>query len=408
MLDRFRSLRAPLAAVLLIAIAGDEVPRFVPDSDFYIRVALGQRSTVPAPFSQRVAHPGAVAALNEFGVSLPAAFFILAIISLVGLCVGVRVLLNEAPSLAVVSVLAVPLLVMTYREAYLPDLAFAALLAGFFVLLRNRLRWWAPLALIPLFLVRESALLVGIVVAVVAWRHHNRPVACSALAATVIGYGVSTVAALGGQPSLHNVGGPLYLIGKLPYNGIKNLTGFAIATNDRKTCAPFAEFDLPWAVGNISTVGICPLNLGLPIMTLAAWLTLFGLAPALLLAVLRHTRDGRSRDVWVQAALWSGLLAFVAAPLLGATVRRLIGYGWPALIVVMPLLLLSHLHRRAALSALVASFALAWMPVLVNLVAHGDAGNVVIVVVALPAQVATFYWAKRRLSSSVVTVGDRS
>jgi len=39
----------------------------------------------------------------------------------------------------------------------------------------------------------------------------------------------------------------------------------------------------------------------------------------LLLACLRHLRNGDERPIWLQVALWSGLLTYLAAPLLGSS-----------------------------------------------------------------------------------------
>lgn len=388
-----------VAAGGFIATVGYQIPAMVPDSEHYIAIALGNRESVQAPFSQRLVLPTIAGALHDLGLSLPAAFVVLGVVALAGFCVAVRVLLRELPGVAVFGVIALPVIVSSYRSAYLPDLGFAALLAGFFVLLRARPAWWVPPLLVLLVPVRESVLLVCVVLLVVAWRHRERALAYGAAGALVAGYGVNSLTAAGGAPSLHNVSGPLYLLAKLPYNGMKNLTGFEFATNDLSHCGTVPQYKLPFAFGNISSVGLCPFNVGHPAWTLSTWLAVFGLAPAILFALLRQLRNGGQRPVWLQVALWSGLLGFLAAPFLGASVDRLAAYGWPAMIVVMPLLLFAQLPRDA-LTLIAASFVLAWMPAVLGLFLGPVTTAIVTVIIALPAQMFAYRWTRGRLIES--------
>jgi len=152
------------------------------------------------------------------------------------------------------------------------------------------------------------------------------------------------------------------------------------------------------SIGSIDSVGFCPFNVAYPAWTLSMWLALFGLGPALLLACLRHLRNGRQRPVWLQVALWSGLLGYVAGPLLGASVDRLVAYGWPAFLVVMPLLLFAELTRDDALLLVGASFALAWAPSILGWLFSPVVTSVITVIVAAPAQVVAYRWTRARLA----------
>lgn len=387
-----------LIAGFLVAAAGFGGPAMVADSDLYIEMALGHRYRVPAPFSERIGNPAIAGWLHHAGLSISASFALVAVLALTVFCVAIGPLLHGVPPIGVIALLVVPVIVDSYRDAYLPDLASAAVLACFLVVLRARQAWWVPLLLVPLVLVRESILVVCVVLVVVAWRHSNRALARAAAAALIVGYGVSTVAGIGGAPSRHSVGGPLYLLAKLPYNAAKNLTGFEFATNDLSQCGKVTQFRLPLSIGTIDSVGFCPFNVAYPAWTLSMWLALFGLAPALLLACLRHLRNGRQRPVWLQVALWTGLLGYVAGPVLGASVDRLIAYGWPAFLVVMPLLLFAELTRRDALLMVGASFALAWVPRVLGWSFSPVATAIATVIIAVPAQVLAYRWTCARLA----------
>ena len=388
-----------LVATFFVVAAGFGGPAMVADSNYYIDMALGHRRTVPAPFSQRVAYPTIAGWLHHAGLPISMSFALLGVLALAVFCVAIRVLLRDLPGIAVIALLVLPFVIDAYRDAYLPDLAFAALLACFLIVLRARLAWWVPLLLVPLVLVRESILAVCVVLAIVAWRRSNRELAGAAAVALIASYGVSTMAGIGGAPSRHNVGGPLYLLGKIPYNGVKNLTGFEFATNDLSECGTVTQFHLPFSIGNIDSVGLCPFNVFFPAWTLSLWLALFGLGPALLLACLRHPRNGGERPIWLQVALWSGLLTYLAAPLLGSSVDRLVAYGWPAFLVVMPLLLFDRSARRDPSLIVGASFALAWVPTVLGWFLSPVTTAVVTVIIAAPAQVLGYRWTCARLAT---------
>jgi hypothetical protein len=93
-------------------------------------------------------------------------------------------------------------------------------------------------------------------------------------------------------------------------------------------------------------------------------------------------------------------VGFIAAPLLGASVLRLIGYGWPALIVGATVLLSAHVIPQRLLQLLALSFALAWVPPLVSLFAVGTLGAAIVIVVAVPAHVVAVRWLPETRRSS--------
>ena len=230
--ERVRHAVAPVATVALVVAAGYDIPRFVPDSEQYAALARGHADQVASPFSQRVLHPALLRVLGSTGLGLRSAVVVVALVALVGFVVAMARLLRDLPRWAPFLLLAVPFTVYAYREAYLPDLAFAALLAGLLLVLRRSPRPWTALLLVPMFATRESTLLVAAVLAVVAWRRRLRALTAATVAAVVVGQVIEKLATAAGQQSLHQIGGLTYLVAKLPYNFMRNIVGVQVWTND--------------------------------------------------------------------------------------------------------------------------------------------------------------------------------
>jgi hypothetical protein len=383
-----RTLAACLAFVAVLA-AGYDVPRTVSDSEYYQDLAQGKASLVPAPFSQRVLFPDIARTLHAFRLNFRTAFVVIAVVGLVGLFTAIAYLLSDVTIWAIPLLLATPFVILTFREAYLPDRAYAAMLAGFLVLLKNfPQRWWTPLALIPMFATRETTLLVASVLAVLAWRRRDRLMAATTLAATTVGLIIEQIAARAGRPSFFHVGGLTYLVAKLPYNFMKNIVGVPLwTTGSSTTCTPHATWSLPHLLqkGDIHAVGLCTFTPESPLTALAMWLTLFGIAPTVVTLLLYRHR--MRRPVWLELAIWSGIIAFAAAPLLGSSVRRLIGYGWPAFILGFAVLLSARLTDRRVIWFFALSFAVAWIPPLVGVFAAGTTSAAIVILLAAPAHV---------------------
>ena len=213
---------------MLLALGAWLVPTSVwPDSDFYQALARGEIHQVNRPFAQRVFHPLVARLLHEAGLSYTAAFVVIAGLALLVFTVTVAVLLpRELPAFGVAAVLIMPLS-WAFRRRVPPrsyvrgrDGVVAAPSATVW-----RDRSWTALALLPLFLIRESTLLFAVVWLAVAWRRGLRKVALAVAGASAAGYLVASRIGAEGAPSLHNVSGPLYLVGKVPFNAMKNLFG---------------------------------------------------------------------------------------------------------------------------------------------------------------------------------------
>lgn len=373
---------AVLALFAVVAVAGLSAPVVVDvDSVHYIDIALGHLADVHQPFSSRALIPLVAGELsNATGLSLDRAFMTLGLLALATLLAALASAQARAQARPIaVFVVVTPLLVDLTQQIYLPDLGHAALVALCLLALYTGRYRLAMLALFVAVLVRESTLLLSVCVVGIALARRQRALALQVGIVTVAGWLLSTFIAGQGQPNIHAANSLVYLAGKVPFNALRNLLGVfmwtdTLAANDPVVYAraPLFAFDVPsWApLGAIHRVGLYALVPEYPLTTLQTLLTHFGILPFLVLADAWARWRSRGRSLWadlplaVQVALVYGLIAFVAGTSLGASVHRLIGYGWPAFWLAAPLVFLRRsaqgapgLGRLAALH-----FAIAWAP----------------------------------------------
>ena len=108
-------------------------------------------------------------------------------------------------------------------------------------------------------------------------------------------------------------------------------------------CSPIWEKGLPHGLhlGAIRSVGVCEPSLWGPTRLILAWFGIFGIGPAVSLALwrglispMREQTSGRA--MVIRFCLVYGLICIVMTPLLGASADRLVEYGWPFYFVVLP------------------------------------------------------------------------
>lgn len=95
-------------------------------------------------------------------------------------------------------------------------------------------------------------------------------------------------------------------------------------------------------------------------------MTTFGLLPLLFAyLVSRHRNVLWPNDVMLRFCVAYGLVSFVIAPELGASVPRLFAYAWPLFVVAVPILFsrLFSLPRGPLVALLSIHVAIAWTPV---------------------------------------------
>ena len=328
-----------------------------PDSLIYEDMAHGQ--TVARPFANRILHPLIVRGLAAgLHVSTDRAFLITDVAALFTFFTGVAwVLLHFARGpLAPAVFLVSPFALQLFRNGYLPDLPYAALLAVFFALLAGRKQAAAMAVLFLLVLARESTILLSAILVFVAYRRGERKLLLGAIGVTAVGLGVVACASRFAAGNTHAASTPLYLLLKIPFNVSKNVFGVVLWSNTLdglKHFAPTATFELPPAlrVGAIRSIGYAGFHAQFPLLTLAVLLTEFGVAPAILWAAWRRSRAVRpsqtEEPLWLSVAIGYGVASFLLGPALGAEVWRLVGYGWPAMLLAAPMFIV-RMNRATA------------------------------------------------------------
>jgi hypothetical protein len=251
------------------------------------------------------------------------------------------------------------LLARLFWDHYLPDLLHAALCAAFFLFVARGQSVLAIVMLFTMHLARESTILVSVIFAAVCfWRKEIR-LGLGAVAVIVLGSIVSSAAGKLGMPNIHQIGGFSYMALKVPFNFLKNFCGLDLWTNtlaarlpDYYTKTPERIFQIPaWLhAGNIHQVGLYAFLPGKLQITYGTLLTVFGVLPAVVLKLLRRSPGLiGSMPVFCLTAFIYGIICFITGPALGASVSRLVGYGWPCFWIALPFLYAARtrLDRKA-------------------------------------------------------------
>ena len=134
----------------------------------------------------------------------------------------------------------------------------------------------------------------------------------------------------------------LYMALKIPVNFLRNVLGVKFWLNDIDWCdAPLVIVPIKHGAtyfGKITTIGICAPDVMFPVANAALVLTTFGVLPGVTLALARHSRRDLGRDPWLAFVMLYGATMFVLGTCTGASVYRLLTYGWPLFVFGMPIL----------------------------------------------------------------------
>jgi hypothetical protein len=323
---------------------------YAPDAGYYRLLALGQRSAVPAPFSARILGPAIAGWLGRFtGLGVDAGFLVLGVACLVALIALLAGLLWSwrAPAAIFAAIFLMPFWVDIFHDYYLPDLLHGAILAAVLLALVFGNTWLALLLLCPAYLARESTALVAICLVFACWRRVR-------LQTTWIGVGALLCAGLvsrhygqGGPASVHGMGGGAYILGKLVWSFFKNVLGLPLWSNTLPECSPIWASSIPFHLGAIRTIGVCRPSLWGPARLLLAWFGIFGIGPALVLTLWRKMVSRLPEaPIAIRFCTLYGAICILMTPLLGASVDRLVEYGWPLYFVVLPWLLFTACNLR--------------------------------------------------------------
>ena len=351
----------PPAFVVLLAIAvGAANPKLFSDSDMghYLRLAAG--ASVPQPFAARQLASLVVRGLTHLGLSIHQGFWLLGIVSLVFFVGSSAYFLDKTRSPAWLrwSMLGLYFWPLAFCGMVLPDLCYSALLCGFLLLVWEGRYGWAAAMLFPLMMARESTVLVLLCWLIVGWRTVYLSRKLGAVAAVVCGGLVVRWLSAGSGGNREGLAPLLYLIGKIPWNFAKNFLGLEPWANLNTACG-VPTWHHALHLGPLSDIGYCGFAPEYPIRLVAYALATFGLLPLLLWWLRKASAPG----LLERFCLLYGITSYLTAGLLGYSVQRLYGYGWPAALVALPLL--EHTgdfrDRRWAVSFVSLSLLANWM-----------------------------------------------
>ncbi len=414
---------AVLTFALVAAAGWPKAPPLAADSIAYRALALGRFGEVLGSISGRVLHPAFVRFVSwAAGLNIDQAFFVVALITLALLIGTVAWILRQVTGFGalVLPLLLTPVLVDDmFGLYYCQDLFYAALLGCFFVLLIRGRTWLALALLLPLYVTRESTILLALVWAAMAWFEADFFVAGACVAMTFVGLFVSRKFASLGMPNVHHTNEFVFLVLKPPFDSLRNLFGIVLIPSEMKgmpgfTCTPLTIVNLPryLSYGSTRQFGICRPDPGMPLHTFTLWLSLFGIGPAVVLTIFRtHNRRAfMDRPFWLRLATFYGLLAFFVAPFVSFWLERDIGYAWPVFWLAAPGLLMVFCPAatpRVAAALLLENLAACWIPYALGLSSYHQGSFLVAALgVALAMQAAALW--TLRLNRSGATADSRT
>jgi hypothetical protein len=329
-------------ATLIIWKIVSATPYIDADAFHYRAMAAGQ--VAMKPFAFRVLLP-AMARLfaNITGNSTDAGFLVVGLLSLWTLLYGTLLLVLERGRnlWLVIALISLPFWQDSFRDYWLPDLLHAALVMLYLLLLRKR-RWgWSAAMLVPMYLARESTLLIVLIAVPVLWWLAGRRAGLLQALGALAGMAASKFAARHALPNQHNIDDTLYMIGKIPWNAAKNIFGVILWSNTLQVQPPIRTWNIPhWLpLGGVHQVGYSAFDGSYPIGTAISIFGAFGLGTcvAICLAWKTPLRQLLPReDPYLCIAGIYGASTFLLSPLLGAALLRLFAYGWPLFLVYLP------------------------------------------------------------------------
>jgi hypothetical protein len=367
-LTRILSILLPAGCLCFSILLGLPGAVFAPDAAQYRMLALGQRGTVPAPFSARILGPALAGGLGRVtGLGVDNGFLLLGVVCLIALLALMAALLRSwrAPATIFAAIFLTPFWVDTFHDYFLPDLLHASILAAILLCLFHGRAAMAFLLLFPAYLARESTALVAVCLVFACWRRVRLRTAMVGVAAIVAGALVSRHFGQGGPASVHGLSGGLYILGKLIWSLFKNGLGLPLWSNTLPECSPVWVGTIPrgYHLGAIRSIGFCRPDVWGPARLILAWFGIFGIAPAFTAALWGKmrlpggscslsrpsapaafslenrglaTEPGPGFVMAFRFCIVYGMISILVTPLLGASVDRLVEYGWPFYFGVLP------------------------------------------------------------------------
>jgi hypothetical protein len=356
---------------LVLAIAYSVGPRLgagllsATDSTYYLNMA----HHIPAdlPFASRQLAPLIVRGISHvLHISIEASFIVEGVVALFVFVATVGALLAQsgAPRWTLVAAGGIAFWTLNFSWLALPDVLYVALLGIFLLLLWRQRMLAAALMMFPLMVSRESTLLTLVCFLLAGWRRLRILEVVAAVGSMAAGMLLVKHLTLARQ-NIEHISPMLYMIGKMPWNFARNVLGIDVWANLNQPCK-VPQWQTSVHLGPVHAIGYCgfiPLE---PVLTLAIGLGMFGLFPLLLIRLrkVRMMTGGRA-DMLLRFAVIYGMISFLLAPILGASVDRLFAYSWPLFLVGLPILLglskANFTSPQAAMLFVALHLALSWL-----------------------------------------------
>ena len=351
----------------------------ISDSEWYIDLATGNYHNVGKPFINRIVYPLVARIVVIFtGVDTKNAFLALNIVSLLILLISLFIIIRPFISnkMLYATIIFTPVLIDLYLNYCLPELFYAALLGVFFLLLRQGKLWASLVFLFLLFLTRENTIVLSLCTIVICFYKRQIQYATSVIVVSFAAMVAISFISHYGQPNIHKLPEILYLALKIPINFISNFSGVIIWTNTLSLSEitahtwhnnPIIQVALPkWlCFGEVTSVGIYGFDIFRPMNTFLSLFTSFGIAPVLLVFVIRRNYHFifNESPVWLLIAMTYGIFSYLIGTSIGPDVTRLVAYGWPAFWLVTPILMLKYysLDRSVIIKLLIINSILCWL-----------------------------------------------
>jgi hypothetical protein len=376
----------PAVSFSLALLLGVQGAIYSPDALAYRLLALGQNGAVARPFSGRILGAAAAGWLGRVtSLGVDRGFLLFGIICLLTLLVlVVRLLWSwRASTIIFAAIFLMPFWVDLLRDYYLPDLLHAAILAALLLALASSRPTLAMLLLFPAYVARESTQLIVLCLLWAAWRRIPARAAVAGVLAVAGGAIVNRHYGNLGAASVQGMGTAAYLFGKVGWSFFHNVVGLPLWSNILPECkSPLWVISLPHGehLGAVRMIGLCQPSAWGPARVALSWFGLFGVGPALALALFRPMLSlmGSARSeggasvpdalmIVYRFSFIYGLVSWWLAPLLGASTDRLVEYAWPFFFVALPLCLavysrlLPGVFRARAASLLALHLAVCWI-----------------------------------------------
>jgi hypothetical protein len=332
---------ALLLMALTLAVSWSQLPYKSADSQWYISMANGASENVPEPFAGRLIHTSIAGLLVLAGIDAEWAFVLLSALSLFITLLSIFWIHQKGGLPPVVTIFALSgwLAVSLLRDSALPDIHASAWLSLVIIASMKKSFWVIPLLFIAI-LCRESLALFAAVLVLLSWRDRQFQFTAMIIIATGVGLFLRT--SISGSENVHLISGPVYLATKALFNFSRNILGIELYVNTIDYCQPSHIWTLPswFPSGQVTEIGICGFNFHRPFWLLSSWFGVFGVLPGLLWAHRLHMKSfWTNTPVWLRAVFYYGISISILAPVTGTALNRLVGYGWPAFWIVIPMMI---------------------------------------------------------------------